>query len=310
MVYLLKHGADVHQALELNIGNSSIRLTSLHLATLAKGGKLVRILLRYKANAREEIQCMGDKWYIAGTSLHLSTLFNASRIADLLLKNGAQAHDKFQVSLPKVHAEPKAIHFAIARGSKTMVETLLGKGWDDDAGLKLSLQNLGTQLSALHLALLLNRESLVELLLAKGVDLCASYTVGVSKKFQAELSALHLATLSGKEGIPGLFENDVDIHAKSLASIEMIIQFELKILDVISVCRTREVTEPLLKKAIQDQAEQQEGMERNLALYLATALGYTTVLKLLLERTDNIDGKLSVKTQATVDAAFEGKFQN
>ncbi|KAH8693665.1 ankyrin repeat-containing domain protein [Talaromyces proteolyticus] len=61
---------------------------------------------------------------------------------------------------------------------------------------------------------------------------------------------------------------------------------------------------------MQDQDKQHSGPGRNLALYLATALGYKTLLKLLLERMDEVDEKLSVKIQATVDAAFEGKLQN
>lgn len=310
VVYLLKHGADVHQPLEINFGSSSVKLMPLHLATLVHARKLVRILLKYKADARAPLHLTGKKWYITGTSLHLSSLYRDARdIVELLLSNGAKIQDKFQVGIFSVNAEMNAIHLAIGRGSQELLKTLLKNRENDDASLRFSLRNLGMQLSSFHLALLLKREALVELLIAEGIDIHAPYTVGVSKKFQTEISALHLTTLCGKDGVPGLSQNGVDLHARSLASVDTVLQFELSILDVITMFGTREVTESF-KKMMQDNEIQQDGLGKNLALYLATALGYKPVLKLLLERTDEIDKNLSVTIHATVAGAFEGKTSN
>jgi ankyrin repeat protein len=312
LVYLLKHGADSNQPLTIRVGPCSIHLPPLHLAARPKTRKLVRILLKYKADPNGYARVTGNGWCISWTALHLAALHETPAVAELLLHNGAQIHDNLTLRTHILDAEIQAIHLAIALGSKEVVSTLLarararGEGGNQDTRLQLTVSNkLATQLSALHVALLLNKASLVDLLRDEDVDVDAPYVVAVRQQFRAEISAFLLSALAGggDAGHISVSATGLSGHVQAYceAKIDMMIQFELNAADVMTGFGTREATHG------QDHDDDKdEGAGRNLALYLATALGWDSVLKVLLERTDGVDDHQLVRIHAAVDAAIIG----
>ncbi|KAG9253569.1 ankyrin repeat-containing domain protein [Emericellopsis atlantica] len=141
------------------------------------------------------------------TALHLSAMLKASTISELLLGDDNINTDPNSLLKVKSHGNAlqlTPLHVAILRRSKIDMQHLARRGADLESLLDLDVGGLYAKLSPLQLATIVRSWDIAQTLLGNHADAHARHTLGIRRDFQTEVTPLHVLLFSEQGDVPGL----------------------------------------------------------------------------------------------------------
>ncbi|KAI6779139.1 uncharacterized protein J7T54_007594 [Emericellopsis cladophorae] len=141
------------------------------------------------------------------TALHLSAMLKASTISALLLGDDTTIIDPNSLLKVMSYGNAlqlTPLHIAILRQSKTDMQHLARRGADLESVLDLDAGGLYAKLSPLQLATMVRSWNIAQALLGNHADAHARHPLGLRRDCQIEVTPLHILLLSGEGDVPGL----------------------------------------------------------------------------------------------------------
>jgi ankyrin repeat protein len=309
-------------------------ITALHCAFHCGHERVVKLLLKNGADIHKRCRAnvetrFGLPMNAEPTALHLAAFSGHNAVVRLLLEHGIDIHTRSDTKvdgewlhLPRT--EWAALHWAIVSCNEEVVQLLLDRGADIHETCQVNLNSIKCRLTPLQLAVLLGYDKIIRLLISNKAEVITKGTTDldirlniktegqtdkdVTLRTRIDLTALHLATLSGRLPVMEvLLESGADIETELHIKIGSVV-LRVSTLHIAVICGNEKAVQLLLERGAnvhQRLWARKDGYMRAdiTVLHLAAMVKSKSISELLVESGADVNakGQIDIETKEPYD---------